>query len=649
MDLTLWTPLLFCACVCFCLTALPGLPKAACRATLAAFAALCYGRYFLWRITAGMPTHQGIVQHAWSDLFLGFETLYLLSNVLALFFLSRHRDRSPDADRAADSPLLRAPTDIFIATYNEGRDILERTIVGALAVPHPDLRVWVLDDGNRAWVREMAEDLGALYTFRVKGKHAKAGNINHGLEVALAEGRTPEFVLLLDADFVPHQNILERTLGLFDDARVGIVQTPQHFFNLDPIQTNLLSGAVWPDEQRFFFNVLLPAKDAWGAAFCCGTSAVLRVSALEACGGMATETVTEDMLTTFCMAEHGYTTVFLNERLSMGLAPEGLREYIAQRSRWCLGAIQQMFTRWSFAGKARIGWVHRLSFFDSVLHWVAGAAFRLMLLTAPMVYWWTGTAVIRASGADLIFWLLPAAFAGTFFMCRYGHMQLLPIVNDITQVLIAVPIVRTVAKGLVRPFGQPFKVTAKGLSSQGYTVQWGLVWSCALLSALSILGMVLRIGSFSHLHGASGYTLNVLWTLMDAAVLACAAMVGVEAPRRRRDERFAVKQPVTVRMGDALALPCTLLDISLGGARLRRPEGWKQLAGTCHLELESGRAVQFTVVRRGEQDLAISFGDSDAMRRAMILEIFTGRYNNDIAAIAPLRVFTRLMRALVAN
>ncbi len=47
----------------------------------------------------------------------------------------------------------------------------------------------------------------------------------------------------------------------------------------------------WPDEQRFFFEILMPAKDAWGA-FCCGTSAVFRVAALLATEGMATETVT---------------------------------------------------------------------------------------------------------------------------------------------------------------------------------------------------------------------------------------------------------------------------------------------------------------------------------------------------------------------
>ena len=647
MNLQLWTPLLLTMGACFATVCLPfGDPKIR-RGAMAALGALLYLRYYLWRVQYAMPTHQNWAQHAWALMFLSFETLYIFSNVLVLFFLSRHRNRSADADRAEDSPLRSAPTDIFIATYNESRDILERTIVGALAVHHPDLRVWVLDDGNRPWVRELAEDRGALYTFRIKGKHAKAGNVNHGLEVALATGRKPEFVLLLDADFVPNQRILARTLGLFDDPGVGIVQTPQHFFNADPIQTNLLNDAVWPDEQRFFFNVLLPAKDAWGAAFCCGTSAVLRVKALEACGGMATETVTEDMLTTFRMAEYGYRTILLDERLSLGLAPEGLSEYISQRSRWCLGAIQQLFTRWSFTGKAKIGWVHRLSFLDSVVHWVAGAVFRMLLLTAPLVYWWTGTSVIQANPGDLAYWMLPATFAGTFFMCYYGKMHILPVVNDITQVLVAIPVIQTVAIGLVRPFGQPFKVTAKGLSSDRVTIHWRMVGPLIALAALSLLGMFLRLPAFSHLHGAPGYNLNIVWTILNSAVMTLAALVGVEAPRRRRDERFHVNRPAQVLLDNGTQLECTLEDISLGGARLLRDDGWKALVGSCHLRVESGSMIEFMPVRRMGQALALKFSDAPDVRRTLIVELFTGRYNNDVEVIHPGRVFARLLHCLL--
>jgi transposase len=36
----------------------------------------------------------------------------------------------------------------------------------------------------------------------------------------------PDFVAVLDADFVPHRDFLDRTLALFKDPKVGLVQTP---------------------------------------------------------------------------------------------------------------------------------------------------------------------------------------------------------------------------------------------------------------------------------------------------------------------------------------------------------------------------------------------------------------------------------------
>jgi cellulose synthase (UDP-forming) len=245
-------------------------------------------------------------------------------------------------------------------------------------------------------VKQLADELGAYYVARRDNTHAKAGNINNGLAHALSTGRKPEFVLLLDADFTVSRWFLRRTLGLFEAHDVAIVQTPQHFYNADPIQAGLLCAEIWPDEQRFFFDSLMESRDAWGAAFCCGTSAVIRVKALVDIGGMATETVTEDMLTRFKLKEHGYRTIFLNEQLSMGLAPEGLQEYIKQRSRWCLEGIQQLYTRWSFAGPARVGLINRLSCLDTVGYWIFTFPFKLLLITAPLVFWWTGSSVVSA-------------------------------------------------------------------------------------------------------------------------------------------------------------------------------------------------------------------------------------------------------------
>ena len=478
------------------------------------------------------------MQQTWTWLFLLSETVAGHDFDLDDRVDEPSAHRSQEADRCQGSPLHAAPVDVFIATYNEPYDILERTIVSATCIDHPDLRVWVLDDGARQWVRELAEELGAQYICRVKGLHAKAGNVNNGLAHALSTGRRPQFVLLLDADFTVSRNILQRTLGLFEAEDVAIVQTPQHFFNPDPIQSSLLGATAWPDEQRFFFNYLLEAKDAWGAAFCCGTSAVVRVSALEAIGGMATETVTEDMLTTFKLEELGYRTIFLNEQLSLGLAPEGLQEYIKQRSRWCLGSIQQIYTRWSFFGAARIGLVSRLSCLDAASYWMFTFPFKLMLITAPLVFWWTGTAVVNADAQDIVYWLAPSVAASLIFLHMYGGNRVMPIMTDVSQLLSAFAIVSTVAVGLAKPWGHPFNVTAKGRSTNGFTFHWGIAAPFLFMVVATLLGMLVNLSPYSPVKSAPGYTLNIIWSVVSVAVLLLTIHICIEPPKRRRDERF---------------------------------------------------------------------------------------------------------------
>src|SRR5262245_40765729 len=114
---------------------------------------------------------------------------------------------------------------------------------------------------------------------RPDNSKAKAGNINHALTKTNAE-----FVAIFDADFIPQRNSLMRTLGFFKDERVGIVQVPHTFYNYDPLQNNLALRGALPDDQRFFFEAIMPSRDAWNAAFCCGSNSVIRRSALRCIG-----------------------------------------------------------------------------------------------------------------------------------------------------------------------------------------------------------------------------------------------------------------------------------------------------------------------------------------------------------------------------
>src|SRR5690606_11781446 len=126
----------------------------------------------------------------------------------------------------------------------------------------------------------------------------------------------------------------------FADPAVAVVQAPQDFYNLDSFEHEPLAPRGVFNEEEVFYRMIGPAKNRWGAAFWCGTCAVLRVAALRSAGGVATDAVTEDILTTVRLHQAGWRSVYHNEVLARGLAPADAEQYLTQRRRWATGAMQ---------------------------------------------------------------------------------------------------------------------------------------------------------------------------------------------------------------------------------------------------------------------------------------------------------------------
>jgi cellulose synthase (UDP-forming) len=291
-------------------------------------------------------------------------------------------------------------------------------------------RVWVLDDLRRPWLRELCAELGAGYLTRGDNLHGKAGNMNAALQQVIRLPQPPDAIAVLDADFVARPHFLRRAAALLHDPEVGVVQTPQFFFNPDPIQLNLAAQRIIPDEQRFFFDCILASKDAHGTAFSCGTSALVRVAALEAIGGFPTESVTEDLLLSIKLTGVGWRTVYLNEPLSAGLAPEGLHEYLTQRGRWCLGTMQIMRTKWGPLSAGPTPIKMRLHTLDAVLFWTVAPLFRLLALLAPIFYWWFGLVVMEADLPSILLYLGPYWISCITFLAWVSRGTNLPVLAE---------------------------------------------------------------------------------------------------------------------------------------------------------------------------------------------------------------------------
>lgn len=457
---------------------------------------------------------------------------------------------------------------VLITTFNEAHEILLPTVAAAVAL-QPSHDTWVLDDGDRLWVRDLATSLGARYMARAEHGHAKAGNLNHALDYL-----DVDLVAVLDADHVVMPEFLTHTLGYFADPKIAVVQTPQDFYNLDSFEHDRNRSWFWRDrrrtsfnEQRLFYRALQPGKNRWGAAFWCGTNAVVRLSALREVGGVAFETVTEDIHTSLRMHRKGWQTVYHNEVLAHGLAARDANQYQSQRLRWGTGAMQLLHSEHPLSGRGlTLG--QRIAYGATILGWFE--AWRTLgYVLIPLAVVFTGANPIHAPAVVFL-----VVFGSTFLLQRLALALLsrgyapLGMATLFEFVRMQTTIKATLA--YLRPGERPFQVTAKDGTDERQ--RNGAPWLLWFLLGLSTVAALWFVGTLA---GLTGVTYPVHWTAYGAAfwiavntVLLVAAIVRIRSDRFASDRRTAVRHRIE---GDVLidGRAAQLIDVSVGGALVR--------------------------------------------------------------------------------
>ena len=506
--------------------------------------------YTLWRWHDTLPAFAFSVQNLWQYFFFAFEAIAIVYTMMSIVILFRNIDRSGQAD-AAQSRMAREgdfpPVDVFICTYDEPIEILERSILTALSLDYPDFTVWVLDDTRRGWLREYCSAVGARYITRDNNRDAKAGNLNNGLAVTSRETNAP-VILVLDADFAPRRDFLKRTVGLLSNPEVAVVQTPQFYYNPDPIQHNLLASRSWVDDQRFFFDIFQPAKDAWGCAFCVGTSFIVRRDRLAEIGGFPSKAISEDINLTYTMLAKGYETWWLNERLSTGLSAEGIPEYITQRARWCLGTIQVALLREGPLLGRGFTLTQRWHYLHGVLNWLC-KPFMVLLLLAPPIYWFAGIPAFEADYLAFLRYGVPALLGQIIYMTWISRSRTLPFFMEATHAVTAFAISATLLSAIVKPFGRPFKITDKGGDRSAPRVHWKLASVFGLISLSSAASIVWAfVSPYAASEISSLDFFNLLWAGIAMLISFIAFLVCFELPRG--DALFAVDEAAQLALDD---------------------------------------------------------------------------------------------------
>jgi len=255
-----------------------------------------------------------------------------------VYVYMKNKDKVPvAAGRFEELPIITVQLPIYNEMY-----VVQRLVesVCRLDYPRDRLEIQVLDDSNdeTTSVAELAVRRAALQGIDIKYFHRtdrtgyKAGALEAGLRVARGE-----FIAIFDADFIPTEDFLQRTVHHFTDPKVGMVQARWGHINQDyslltRIQSILLDGHFvlehgGRNRAGHFFNFN-------------GTAGVWRRSAIADAGGWQHDTLTEDLDLSYRAQLKGWKFQFLPDLIAPAEVPVEMNAFKSQQHRWAKGSIQ---------------------------------------------------------------------------------------------------------------------------------------------------------------------------------------------------------------------------------------------------------------------------------------------------------------------
>lgn len=257
-----------------------------------------------------------------------------------VYLYTRYRDRKAlcrSLPAGKERPFVTVQLPLFNEMYVADRLI---TSVAGIRYPKDRLEIQVLDDSTdettaiaeAAVLRARAAGLDITLIHRDDRRGFKAGALENGLKTAKGE-----FILIFDADFIAPPDILEKSLGHFEDQTVGLVQARWGHLNRDcslltEFQSIMLDGHFIMEHGgrnrggRFFnFN---------------GTAGIWRKSAIVEAGGWQHDTLTEDLDLSYRAQMRGYRFVFIEDLVCPAELPVDVNAFRSQQARWAKGSTQ---------------------------------------------------------------------------------------------------------------------------------------------------------------------------------------------------------------------------------------------------------------------------------------------------------------------
>jgi cellulose synthase/poly-beta-1,6-N-acetylglucosamine synthase-like glycosyltransferase len=233
---------------------------------------------------------------------------------------------------------------IHLPIYNE-KYVIRRLVAAcsqmAIAYGNDKVRIIIIDDSQDDTIRVVDE---VVKEYQEKGsnvqvfrRYSRQGFKAGALQAALAITEE-EFIVVFDADFVPAQDFLNRTIPYFmADDRLGIIQSRWTHTNRD---YNSLTRAI-----AIGIDVHFLIEQAGRYASGCfqnfnGSGGVLRKKALLESGGWQADTLAEDLDVSYRIQLKEYRFLYIKDLQSPGEIPPTLPSFKKQQGRWANGSLR---------------------------------------------------------------------------------------------------------------------------------------------------------------------------------------------------------------------------------------------------------------------------------------------------------------------
>ncbi len=566
-----------------------GIPGTTITLLLTVLSIVASTRYMWWRFTSTLNWDESF------DLIWG--ALLLIAEIYTYFFLvlsylqttwPLHRQPLPMPKNTEDWPSV----DVYIPTYNEPLSVVQSTIFAAKGIDWPaeKLNIYLLDDGRREAFSDFADSVGVGYIIRPDNKYAKAGNLNHAMQ--LTHG---DFIAIFDCDHIPTRSFLQLNMGWFGkDSKLALVQTPHHFYSADPFERNLGTFRKMPNEGELFYGLIQDGNDLWDAAFFCGSCAILRRTALEEVGGIAVETVTEDAHTALKLHRLGYTSAYINIPQAAGLATESLSILIGQRIRWARGMAQIFRLDNPFLGKG-LSWAQSICYSNAMLSFFNGIP-RIVFLTSPLAFLLFHAYVIYAPAISVVLYVLPHMLHATIVNSRTQGRYRHSFWSEVYETVLSWYIARPTTMALINPGKGKFNVTAKGGLIEHAFFDWAISVPFIVLIGLNFIGVI--AGVFRLIYGPADeiptVLINLVWTFYNFLILGGTLFIASETRQVRVSHRIRLTLPAILHLDNGKLIHCVTEDFSEGGTSLT-------LSSTLTLEHNSNVRVSLW---RGEDEFS---------------------------------------------